>query len=46
MANVAIAKAYIRRINHGDITLEEVRVKVSSNMYEEIIRQFEVLQTV
>lgn len=46
MANVAIAKAYARRINHSDITLEEVKVKVSSKMYEEIMRQFETLQTV
>lgn len=46
MANVAVAKTYARRINHGDITLEEVKVKVFSNMYEEIMRQFEAFQTV
>ena len=46
MANVAVAKAYARRINHGDITLEKIKVKVFSNMYEEIMRQFEALQTV
>ena len=44
MANVAIAKAYARRINRGDITLEEVKVKVPSDMYEEIVRQLEILQ--
>lgn len=45
MANVAIAKAYARRIDRGDTTLEEARVKVPSDMYEEIVRQFEALQT-
>lgn len=45
MANVSIAKAYARRIDRGNTTLEEVRVKVPSDMYEEIVRQLEILQT-
>lgn len=44
MANVAIAKAYARRIDRGDTTLEEVRVKVPFDMYEEIVRQLKTLQ--
>ena len=44
MANVAIAKAYARRINRNDITLEEVKAKVPSDMYEEVVRQLETLQ--
>lgn len=44
MANIAIAKAYARRIDRGDTTLEEVRAKVPSDMYEEVVRQLETLQ--
>lgn len=44
MANVAIAKAYARRIDRGDTTLEEVKAKVLSDMYEEIMRQLKILQ--
>ena len=43
MANVAIAKAYARRINRGDVTLEEVKTKVPSDMYDEIVNQLELL---
>lgn len=43
MANVAIAKAYARRINRGDVTLEEVKIKVPSDMYDEIVNQLELL---
>ena len=45
MVNIAIAKAYARRLHRNDITLEEVKAKVPSDMYEEIVRQFEILQT-
>ena len=45
MINIAIAKAYARRLYRDDITLEEVKTKVPSDMYEEIVRQFEILQT-
>lgn len=43
MANVAIAKAYARRIKRGEITLEEVNLKVPADMYEEVQRQLELL---
>lgn len=45
MVNIAIAKAYARRLYRNNITLEEVKAKVPSDMYEEIVRQFEALQT-
>lgn len=45
MVNIAIAKAYARRLYRNDITLEEVKAKVPSDMYEEIAHQFEALQT-
>lgn len=38
IANIVITKAYAHRINRGDIALEEVKVEVPSNIYEEIIR--------
>lgn len=43
MANVAIAKAYARRIKREEITLEEVRPRVPSDMFEEVERQLELL---
>jgi hypothetical protein len=43
MASVAIAKAYARRINRGDVTLEEVKTKVPSDMYDEIVNQLEIM---
>lgn len=46
MANVAIAKAYARRINRGDTTLEEVKTKVPSDMYNEIENQLKLVQAV
>lgn len=43
MANVAIAKSYARRINRGDITLEEVKTRVPSDMYNEIENQLKLV---
>lgn len=45
MVNIAIAKAYARRLYRNDIMLEEVKAKVPSDMYQEIVRQLEALQT-
>lgn len=43
MANIAIAKAYARRIKRGEITLEEVNLKVPAEMFEEVKRQLELM---
>ena len=45
MVIIAIAKAYARRINRGDTTLDAVKAKVPLDMYEEIVRQLELIQT-